>query len=140
MKNILVAVDGSDCSKKAVKLAIEIASKMGARITAVNVVVPPYIPPEPYATGSAGLELAIRQYGEDVAKEAAKEALQAGLEATWRIETGAPADVLNQTASATKADMIVVGSRGHGALRRALLGSVSSRLAHLSEVPLLIVH
>jgi len=38
------------------------------------------------------------------------------------------------------ADMIVVGSHGHGLIHRALLGSVSDRLAHISTVPVLIVH
>jgi len=140
MKRILVAVDGSEQSRKAMALAIQIATGLTAHVTALHVVVPPYVPPEPYAQGGFALEVSLRQYGEHLAQSAADEARKAGLEADWRIEIGSPGDLISEAATTLHADMIVVGSRGQGALRRLMLGSVSDRVAHISQVPVLVVH
>jgi len=140
MKKVVVAVDGSPHADRALDLAIEMAAKFQVPLVAVHVVVPPYVPPEPYATGSAGLELAIREYGEHVAKQAAEKASAATISAAWRVETGSPAEMLVETAQAEGADLIVVGSRGQGALRRVLLGSVSDRVVRISTIPVLVVH
>lgn len=140
MKKIIVAVDGSEISDRAVEWAISLASRFEIPLVAVNIVVPPYIPPEPYTTANVGLELAVRRYGEHLATRAAERATQAKVQATWRTETGSPPEMLLQVAEAEKADLIVVGSRGQGAIKRTLLGSVSSRLVHISPIPVLVVH
>jgi nucleotide-binding universal stress UspA family protein len=140
MNHILVAVDGSDCAKRALETAISFAQKFNAKVTTINVFMPPYLPPEPYVSVSATLEESVRKYGEQVAQEAAKFAESQGVKAEWICATGAPAELIVDTALAQGCDLVVVGSRGRGAVRRALLGSVSSRLAHICTVPLLIVH
>lgn len=140
MKHILVAVDGSDCSKRALDMAISLAQKYEARLTALNVFTPPYLPPEPYAPVSATLEESVRKYGEEVAQQAARQAQTQGITSAWTCGTGAPAECIVDTALAHECDLVIVGNRGHGAVKRALLGSVSSRLAHICTVPLLIVH
>lgn len=140
MKKVIVAVDGSEHGERAVTWGIELAGKFGIPLIAVNVVVPPYVPPEPYSSANAALEQAIRSYGEHLAKGAADRASKGNVQATWRVETGSPAETLLQVAEAEKADLIVVGSRGQGALRRALLGSVSTHLMHISKIAVLVVH
>ena len=140
MKHILVAIDGSECAKRALDMAISFAQKFEAKLTVMNVYTPPYLPPEPYASMSATLEESVRKYGETVAQESANHSQSQGVRTDWTVGTGAPAEVIVDTALAQGCDMIVVGSRGRGAVKRALLGSVSSRLAHIATVPLLIVH
>lgn len=140
MKRILVAVDGSEPSRKALRMAIDIASKMGAGITVLHVVMPPYVPPAPYATGGEALQLSLQQYGEHLAQTTAAEVRKAGVEADFRVELGSPPETISATATAVKADMVVVGSRGLNAIRRVMLGSVSDRLTHISQVPVLVVH
>jgi nucleotide-binding universal stress UspA family protein len=139
MKKVIVAVDGSDHGAKALQWAIEFATRFQVPLTTINVVVPPYVPPEPYATGSAALEEAVRRFGEEVARSAAQKASAAGLTASWRVETGSPSETIVEAAQAEKADLIVIGSRGQGAIRRVLLGSVSNRLVHLSQIPVVVV-
>ncbi len=140
MKKILVAVDGSEPSRKALRMAVDIASKMSASITVIHVVTPPYVPPAPYGTGSQALELSLQQYGEHLARESALEIQKAGVEADFRVELGSPPETINATATVVKADMVVVGCRGLNAIRRVMLGSVSDRLTHISQVPVLVVH
>ena len=60
-----------------------------------------------------------------------------GLES--RIEAGDPARALCDVAREAGADVVVVGSRGHGFLRRALMGSVSSHVLHHAPCPVLVV-
>jgi nucleotide-binding universal stress UspA family protein len=52
---------------------------------------------------------------------------------------GDPAAVLCERAGELGADVVVVGSRGHGAIRRALLGSVSTYVVHNAPCPVLVV-
>lgn len=139
MKRILLAVDGSEHSRKAMKVAIDLASKMGARLCVLSVAAPPYIPPEPYGIAIAGLEEAVTEYATSLAKAAAAQAEKAGVPADWRVESGSVADMICHTADAVGAELIVLGSRGNGTLRRALLGSVSSRVIHIAETPVLVV-
>jgi nucleotide-binding universal stress UspA family protein len=140
MKHILVAVDGSDCARNALDMAISMAQKFEAEITTLNVFTPPYLPPEPYVAVSPVLEESVRKYGEQLAQEAAKYAADKGITASWACAVGAPAELIVDTALAKGCDMVVIGNRGRGAVKRALLGSVSSRLAHICTLPLLIVH
>ena len=72
--------------------------------------------------------------------ETEKKVETAGLKIDHVVLEGAPADALAEYAKAHGYDLVVVGSRGQGAVSRVVLGSVSSRLAHICQVPLLIVH
>jgi nucleotide-binding universal stress UspA family protein len=56
-----------------------------------------------------------------------------------RVETGSPGPVLCQRAESLGVDVVVVGSRGRGAIRRALLGSVSTHVVHNAPCPVLVV-
>jgi nucleotide-binding universal stress UspA family protein len=62
---------------------------------------------------------------------------RAGVES--RIEAGDPARAICEVAREARADVVVVGSRGHGFLRRALMGSVSSHVLHHAPCPVLVV-
>jgi nucleotide-binding universal stress UspA family protein len=61
------------------------------------------------------------------------------IQAEHRLEVGEPADRLAQIAEDERAPMLVVGSRGHGGLKAAVLGSVSRGLAARASCPLIVV-
>lgn len=138
MRNIIVAVDGSDEALRAVDLAADIASRFGARLTVVHVVEPLFVPPEPYGFNSGALEASNREYGAKVLKDAAARIEGRGIETRTELLTGAPPEAIVD--ACRDADMLVVGSRGRGAVKRVLLGSVSDRLVHLAKMPVLVVH
>jgi nucleotide-binding universal stress UspA family protein len=140
---LLVATDGSPASRAALDVALMIASARGASITLLH----------------ANPDLARRLFDEDredgpdreellredsVLREAVAVAEEGGVKADVELigEHGADdvAAAIVGVAEGLEADMIVVGSRGRGALREFVLGSVSHSVLHLSKLPVLVAH
>lgn len=136
MKEILVAIDGSTGSRAAVDEAVELAGPLGAHITFVAV---RKAPSSLLGTPFYECRLA-RDLGEVrvAANAALDQARQAGIEARAEVLEGSAADEILSFADNCRADLIVMGSRGHGALAGALLGSVSSAVAQHAGVPVLV--
>lgn len=137
---ILVGVDGSEGSLRALRWALEEAAIRHAVVVAATVWESPY----DYLLGGASHYAPLHE-GELV--EAARDTLSKAIAAVQpehpdvRIEPlvveGDPAETLCQQAE--HADLLVVGSRGRGAFGELLLGSVSSKCAHHCHRPVLIV-
>jgi nucleotide-binding universal stress UspA family protein len=139
MKRILVGVDGSPESKQAAELAAQIGSAMQAHLTLVYVApIPVPFGPEPYAQSLGQWELAEREYGNGVLREMSMRVAQSGATVDARLESGAPAETLARLARETGADLVAVGHRGRGAVKRLLLGSAADRLAQIAACPVLI--
>ena len=139
MKHVLVGIDGSAASHKAARMAAEIAGKFGARLTLAYVVPRLLLPPDAYGLTVAEVEAEHRAHADEVLAAAAAE-LGPGVAPTRLVLFGSPADALVEAAQSGQADLLVVGSRGHGAVRRVLLGSTSGRVVHVSTGPVLVVH
>jgi nucleotide-binding universal stress UspA family protein len=141
MKRIVCGFDGSEQSMKAARMAGDFARKYGAELTLVYVV-EPYSPPvdlpgisfvdwiEPHRKAATRL----------IAEAAAKVAESAGVTPRTEVRVGPPANEIAFLAKDQGADLLVVGSRGLGAVKRMLLGSVADHVVHLAEIPVLVVH
>jgi nucleotide-binding universal stress UspA family protein len=146
MKHIVVAADGSENAMRAVDAAAELAAKLGARLTIVAVGPDPATLAkqlEPYAR-TEGLENDLPRLlasVEPVFLEPARERARSHGVADLRSCTlaGDPADCIVSFAREEAADLLVVGSRGHGRLSGLLLGSVSQKLAAHAPCSVLIV-
>ncbi|MFZ5446972.1 MAG: universal stress protein [Myxococcota bacterium] len=136
MKKILAAVDGSEASMHAIKKALEIAEAMGGELTLAHVVPQVFVPAEvPFDSGRLAEE-AVRA-GEVLLKQAAAEL---GRPAMSRIcLKGAPGEALAEFAESGGFDLVVVGSKGRGAVSRMLVGSTTDRLVHICHKPVLVV-
>jgi nucleotide-binding universal stress UspA family protein len=141
MNVIVVGVDHSPDANAALVFAEEEARLRGANLRVVHAWQYGYI-------GYTGFEGGMPALGGDIKKmqAAAEAALQASVsqamgksdvEIEQRVVQGAPAAVLVE--ESRDADLLVVGSRGHGGFTQLLLGSVSQQCAHLSECPVVIV-
>ena len=126
-KSLIVGVDGSEGSRAAVDEAIDLAGNLGGIVTFVFVRKPPpgWLGDPYYQRALTGDLVDARR----AVAEAVETATTAGIEAYSEILEGDPADELVSFADNRDADMIVVGSRGHGALAGALLGSVSQSIS-----------
>ena len=135
-KRILVAWDGSEHAKRALVEAVDLARTQDARLTLLTVAAPLHVWP--------GYVLPIIQADLDSAAEetlAEGEALvPEGIAVSGRTAAGDPGTELVGRAAAADEDLIVMGSRGRGAIRSAFLGSVSHFVLNHATVPVLIVH
>jgi nucleotide-binding universal stress UspA family protein len=140
MKRILVGVDGSKESQAAATFAAKIAHATGAKLTVAAI----SFRPDPF--GSPEL-LARTQVFEaeqiasltQLTKGVAAEVAARGVEVDTMVESGTPAETLAELASRLDVDLVVVGHRGRGAIRRLLLGSVADRLVQIATKPVTIV-
>ena len=142
MEHIVVGVDGSDVSRKALNWAYEEAAQHGASLTVVTTwhppalpMTPPYgnLPPEDYGEQPRreALELLERFTSELVPKDPV-------VDIRTSVEEGKnPSKVLIERSS--DADLLVVGSRGHGGFAGMLLGSVSQHLVAHADCPVVVV-
>jgi nucleotide-binding universal stress UspA family protein len=140
-RNILVAVDGSPDADEALAQAVDLAASQRARLTIFGAVVAP--PASAYLGGGAGVAATIAVDAEAEVSELlrrAAEQVPEGVSVTT-VQSSEPvrAALMHQVKTGEH-DIVVMGSRGRGAVRSALLGSVSHFLLDHSPVPVLIVH
>ena len=144
LKKILVAVDGSKESKKALNFALELAEIISAELELLTVVPPVFLyshsihvlKSEAIADCTKRLEAGFREALSKAQKEAQKKKPEFKISA--RLEKGEPDEKIVSRAELGKFGMIVMGSRGLGG-RVSALGSVSSRVVDKASCPVVIV-
>jgi nucleotide-binding universal stress UspA family protein len=134
--NILLAVDTSERSRKAVSTAAELARSTGGAVHVIHV--RPLL-----ATGRGGpQDVDMSELEHNVAEDVCQELQSGGIEATFsRVASyhGDTGHKIVEAAQERTADLIVVGSRGHSEIPSVLLGSVAHKVVHLADCPVLIV-
>ena len=138
MKRILVAVDGSEPSKRAAARAAEMAPRLGLGVTLAHV-----MPDRSYFAEwqIGGDENELHRLREQEAK-ALLQRMAAGLPvpAEQLALQGTPAEAIAAAAKADDVELVAVGSRGRTLIGGVLIGSVAHRLVHICGKPILIVH
>lgn len=145
INHILVAVDASPSSDNAVDMGISMAKAYNAKLSFLNVVRDMQLPES--VMRMAEVEHiqgprsdVLRFVGERTLKMANKKAKDAGLmNASKKVAVGDPASEISDYAKTKSADLIVIGTRGHGELKGMFLGSVSRKVSNLAGVNVLIV-
>jgi len=137
---ILIATDFSESAHEALEFGLDLAAEQDA--TAFIVHVAPAVDVMPYANlGYVGPAVPHEFSVDDreSLQEVAELAAEKDVEFEMVLRKGKPADEIVTYADTIDADLIVVGSRGHGAIANALIGSVSRGVLHESRRPVLIV-
>lgn len=144
---MLIGTDGSDDALAAARQALDLL-RPDATIHLISVAEPPaavYAGMESgFAGGLATPDQIDTAWNDAVAEAESALARTADVFGGANVEThvergGAPGPVLCEQAEALHADVVVVGSRGRGAIKRVLLGSVSSYVVHNAPCPVLVV-
>jgi nucleotide-binding universal stress UspA family protein len=140
MKRILVPVDGSDPSMRAVAHAIQLAKSFRAAVHLLNVerelqdrgLARAYV-------SEARHRKATLKRGSDLMAPAVKGLSAARIRFKTHVLYGDVPKTIVRAASRLKCDAIVMGTRGRGAVGALVLGSVATRVIHLSRVPVTLV-
>ena len=136
IKTILVPMDGSKSSFKALTKAIFLAEKCGASITALYVLRTPFDNPNMIYIPQTQNELKkVEKFLETAKIQVTKNSIKFKKEIVFGHETKEIIDF----AQKNKFDLIVIGARGRGTIKQMLLGSVSNTIVHSSKVPVLVI-
>jgi nucleotide-binding universal stress UspA family protein len=140
IRNILVPLDGSDNSFRALDAAILLAKKLDAKITAVYCVsIIPIM--EAHMFDPLKCQAEERKYADEILRKAESAAKENGVPVTTLVEYGnAGIEIINIAKNKkTKVDLVVIGSRGRSPIKEMFLGSVSNYVLHKSPAPVLVV-
>lgn len=146
IRNILLAVDFSSCSRAALKAGLELAAAVGASVELLHVVeLPHHLSPElpVLAEPKTGRELALREFARS---EAAKkldiwldEARERGVTATSRLEVGQPKAAIVAHSRRDEVDLLVMGTHGRTGLPHLVAGSVAEHVVRHAACSVLTV-
>lgn len=140
--SILVGIDFSPHSKRAVVEAVRLAERLQSALHVVYVYEPlPAATLESTSLHDDMLSLIARERaarcGQGV--QLCERMVAGRVPYTFHVVDGMPVDGLLAAIGKLKPELVIVGSHGHGAIKRLLLGSVSTALSHRCPVPILIV-
>lgn len=140
MSTILVAIDGSETSLEAARHALRLHA-LGLKCSFVLATIqePTYNIELMLAPGTEVLERLTGAAGARALAPARELFAAAGVGCEFEIAAGDPAPALLDVAARLGCEAIIMGARGHGALRGALLGSVSQAVLQKSPLPVTIV-
>jgi nucleotide-binding universal stress UspA family protein len=139
MNRILIAIDGSPSADEAIDFGLELAADQHATVTFVHVVPQVDVVPTSGFGFTAAVPHELTETDTELNDQARVRAEEAGVTALARLLRGDPVDEIVAYADTIDADLIVVGSRGHGTLASALLGSVSRGVLREARRPVLVV-
>ena len=135
IRTILLATDLTAASAEATARAIDLATRLGARLLIVNVL-------EKRRLSGAGSHERVDQARSERERHlvtVVRDARAAGVKAEFLVWDGDPGGSIAAAAEAEQADLIVVGTRGRSGAGRMLLGSVSDHVVRHAACPVLVV-
>jgi nucleotide-binding universal stress UspA family protein len=140
-EKILVPVDFSPHSDKAVEAAVELAKAFGGEVHLIHAYSMPVAMVGPYDYQiPANILGDLRDSAARRVDQEAKKLADAGVKANALIAEGVPTQVIADAAEQIGADLIVMGTRGLTGLKHAVLGSVTERTIRHAPCPVLTVH
>ncbi|GAA2806887.1 universal stress protein [Kribbella solani] len=137
---VVVGVDGSKYSARAIDFAFEQADAMHAEVVALHAWTSPYLT---YHDGESMLEFdedKVREEAALLVAESVAGAAAAHPDVRWSTELPEGSAGLALIRHSESADLVVVGTRGHGGFTGLLLGSVGQNVLHHTQCPIAVVH
>jgi nucleotide-binding universal stress UspA family protein len=146
MPTVLLATDGSDLATDALRRAVDLLGR-NHRFVTLAVVPPAFVPTaslSPMEVHPTLVDPMLEQELEQEQRAASDEDVHEldallGITAEHLVETGEPGPTICEVAERVGAEVVVVGSHGHGLLQRVLMGSVSTHVLHHAPCPVLVI-
>ncbi len=141
LRRILVPIDFSDHSKKALQYAIPFAEQFKASIDLLYVVEPAIYPAD-FSFGQVGfpaVEDELRQRGAEELEGLIKREIGARVKARSGVRTGKAAYEIEQYAREESVDLIIIATHGHSGMEHVLFGSTAEKVVRHAPCPVLVV-
>jgi nucleotide-binding universal stress UspA family protein len=139
IEKILVPVDFSECSKKALQYAIPFARQFEAALTLLHVVQVNYYVGDFGTIDTALLETEMRKNGEKQLAELVSKEVGKDLRCQAVVRSGRVVSEIVDVAKQMEIDVIIISTHGHTGLKHVLLGSVAENVVRHAPCPVLIV-
>ena len=146
IKNILIAIDGSVLSNKAIDYGLDLAEKFGASITILNVFQPVLlrgmIDQSVFTPGSdAAINKDLLQFHDKLVTSTVEKAKmqKPNLSIAGMLKQGDPAQQILDTAKTEGFDTIVMGARGESGIQGLLMGSISDKVSKHAHCTVIVV-
>lgn len=136
---ILVPVDGSDNSYRALDAALFLSEKLGSNITVIHVMEDV---PVLYIESQKLLSELLENYKkekQDILSKCSEIATKKGVTIKTVLLQGNPSSIILDFSKKEKYDIVIMGSRGMGKFKEIILGSVSSKIVHHSSCPVMLI-
>lgn len=139
-KKILVPTDASEYSRRALKMALELARSVQAEVVLLHV----SYTPQAYWGYTISYGITVTQEQLDQNGELALDATLNGIDSEQvvihkRVESGHPVTIIVDQIKKENIDLVIMGSHGYGAIAGSVLGSVSQRVLQRASCPVLII-
>lgn len=141
LKQIVVPIDFSDTSHKALQYAVPFAAQFGARLILLHVIEPfalpaelSYVPPEVENAGQTAMKGALEKLAELCQQQIGWKCLSQA-----SVRMGVPWQEITAVARESAADLIVIATHGHTGLKHVLVGSTAERVVRHASCPVLVV-
>jgi nucleotide-binding universal stress UspA family protein len=134
-RKIVLAVDGSEPSNRAVSVAGDLAGELGSEVVVVHV-------HEAEMLHQGSVEFGASEYGAQLVDATVRELKDSGVNSRGEVLTaiyGRAARVILELTDHEGADAVVMGSRGLSDLAGLVLGSVTHKVLHLAHCPVIVV-
>ncbi|MGB9938485.1 universal stress protein [Methanosarcina sp.] len=138
-RNILIATDGSENTRRAISYGIEIAKLSGATVYALYVVNTPSTISENWTIGKETIYNVMRNDGEKAVSKIKRIGGASGVEVREVVLDGYPSNEIIDFAANNNIDLIVMGTLGETGLEKFLIGSVAEKVVRGSKVPVMVV-
>jgi nucleotide-binding universal stress UspA family protein len=141
IKHILVPIDFTETSDHALDYAVELAAKLGARVTVMHAYeLPIYGFPDGALVATVDVATRISQAAQAALAAAVESRSTRGVPLKAVLRDGPPWEEINTVANELDVDLIVLGTHGRRGLRRAILGSVAENVIRTTTKPVLTIH
>jgi nucleotide-binding universal stress UspA family protein len=139
-QRILVSVDGSEDSEKAVKMSAELARTYGSQVLVVHGRDVPFIAPNPRPAPPRVERWETEQEAQQLVDAAVSKLREAGADVRGQVlpGEGRVGYKILEAAAADNSDLIVLGSRGMSRVEEVMIGSVSHKIIHMARCPVLL--
>ena len=138
-RSLLVPIDFSECSKKALRYAIALAKEHKADITLLHVVFTNFATGEPSSMDYVQFTSEVRAKAQRELQALAADEVHGEVIAKSQVRAGSPTAEILRVAASMPADIIVISTHGRTGLKHALLGSVTEHVVRRAPCPVLVV-